>query len=79
MTTFVGGNQIELLRCGVEYFPALVDAIDSANTEIYLETYIFELDKAGIEVGNALIQAAQRGVMVNVLLDGFVCKDMTSA
>ncbi len=78
MTTFVGGNQIELLRCGVEYFPALVHAIDAANTEIYLETYIFELDKAGIQIGNALKQAAQRGVMVNVLLDGFGCKDMPS-
>jgi cardiolipin synthase len=79
MTTFVGGNQVELLRCGVEYFPALVDAIDAANTEIYLETYIFEIDKAGIQIGNALKQAAQRGVTVNVLLDGFGCKDMPSA
>lgn len=79
MTTFVGGNQIKLLRCGVEYFPALLNAIDAANTEIYLETYIFELDKAGIQIGNALMQAAQRGVIVNVLLDGFGCKDMPSA
>lgn len=78
MTTFVGGNQIKLLRCGVEYFPALVDAIETAHTEIYLETYIFEVDKAGIRVGHALMQAAQRGVVVNVLLDGFGCKDMPS-
>jgi cardiolipin synthase A/B len=76
MTNFLAGNQIELLRSGEEYFPALITAIESANQSIYLLTYIYELDKTGIRIGNALKQAAQRGVAVNVLLDGFGCKDM---
>ncbi len=79
MTSFIGGNQIKLLRCGAEYFPALEVAIENAMHEIYLQTYIFEVDKAGISIGNALKQAAQRGVTVNVLLDGFGCKDMPKA
>jgi cardiolipin synthase A/B len=79
MTNFIGGNQINLLRGGAEYFPALEVAIENAMHEIYLQTYIFELDKAGINIGNALKQAAQRGVTVNVLLDGFGCKDMPKA
>lgn len=73
---FIGGNHIKLLRSGVEYFPALEFAIHNAKSEIYLQTYIYEADNAGIRIGNALKLAAQRGVAVNVLLDGFGCKDL---
>ena len=76
MTNFLPNNQITLLRSGEEYFPALVTAIENASQTIYLQTYIYEIDKAGISIGNALKQAAQRGVAVNILLDGFGCKDM---
>lgn len=76
MTNFIGGNQIKLLRSGTEYFPALEVAIENAVDEVYLQTYIFEVDNAGVRIGNVLKQAAQRGVTVNVLLDGFGCKDM---
>ena len=76
MTNYITGNHIQLLRSGEEYFPALITAIDAASQTIYLQTYIYEIDKAGISIGNALKQAAQRGVSVNVLLDGFGCKDM---
>ena len=76
MITFLPNNQITLLRGGEEYFPALVTAIKNASQTIYLQTYIYEIDKAGISIGNALKQAAQRGVAVNILLDGFGCKDM---
>ncbi len=76
MITFLPNNQITLLRGGEEYFPALTTAIKNASQTIYLQTYIYEIDKAGISIGNALKQAAQRGVAVNILLDGFGCKDM---
>lgn len=68
---FVAGNEIKLLRNGVEYFPALEAAIHSAQHEIYLQAYIYEHDRTGISIGKALVAAAQRGVAVNVLLDGF--------
>lgn len=68
---FIGGNHIKLLRCGIEYFPALEAAIQDAKNEIYLQAYIYEHDTAGRRIGDALIQAAQRGVSVNILLDGF--------
>ena len=76
MITFLPNNQITLLRGGEEYFPALVTAIENASQTIYLQTYIYELDKAGISIGTALKQAALKGVAVNILLDGFGCKDM---
>ena len=79
MPNFLDGNHIQLLRSGEAYFPALIMAIENAVTSIYLQTYIYEIDKAGINVGNALKQAAQRGVAVNILLDGFGCKDLPKA
>jgi cardiolipin synthase len=76
MTIFVNNNQIKLLRNGAEYFPALEAAIESASDEIYIETYIYQADIVGMSIGHALIRAAQRGVIVNVLLDGFGSKDL---
>jgi cardiolipin synthase len=76
MTHFVDDNHIKLLRNGAEYFTALEVAIESAVHEVYVETYIYQADVIGTRIGNALIQAARRGVIVNVLLDGFGCKDL---
>jgi len=76
MIKFIGGNQIKLLRSGAEYFPALEAAIESASHDIYLQSYIYQADTVGFRIGNALIRAAQRGVNVNILLDGFGCKDL---
>jgi cardiolipin synthase A/B len=79
MTHFVTGNQIKLLRNGAEYFPALETAIAGAEREVYLQTYIYAADATGARIGNALKQAAQRGVEVNLLLDGFGSKELTKA
>lgn len=76
MTHFIDGNQIDLLKNGAEYFPAIESAITNAKHEIYLQTYIFEADTAGYRITEALQQAAQRGVNVYVLLDGFGSKDL---
>lgn len=76
MMQFIPGNRITLLRSGGEYFPALRAAIDKAKLEIYLQTYIFQADDTGHSIGTALMAAAQRGVRVNVLLDGFGSKNL---
>lgn len=79
MTDFVGGNQVVLLRNGTEYFPALEQAIDAAQTEIHLQTYIYEDDEVGRCIAAAMLRAVGRGVNVCLLLDGFGCKDMATA
>lgn len=66
-----GGNRLELLKNGEQYFPRLLAAINSATQSIYLETYIFELDNVGQKIGDALAAAAGRGVAVHLLIDGF--------
>ncbi|HEY1181837.1 MAG TPA: cardiolipin synthase ClsB [Rhodocyclaceae bacterium] len=69
--TFHRGNCIDLLQSGGEYFPALLRAIESAQSEVRLETYIFEDDPTGRRIADALLAAAARGVNVHVAVDGF--------
>ncbi|MBS0298487.1 MAG: cardiolipin synthase ClsB [Proteobacteria bacterium] len=73
---FVNNNRITLLQNGAQYFPELEAAIDSAQVEIHLETYIFEYDAIGRKIAAALMRAAQRGVSVYLLLDGFGSQDL---
>lgn len=65
------GNRIELLRNGGDYFPALIAAIEAAQQEVRLETYIFEADRTGRAIADALVSAARRGVRTCVAVDGF--------
>ncbi|NJM32563.1 MAG: cardiolipin synthase ClsB [Limnobacter sp.] len=65
------GNCVELLRCGAEFFPALIQAIESAQSEICLQTYTFALDDTALAVRAALCKAAERGVVVKLVIDGF--------
>ncbi len=68
---FLPGNRLTLLNSGQAYFPALLAAIDAAEREVHLESYIFADDEVGSTVATALMQAARRGVQVRVLVDGF--------
>jgi cardiolipin synthase len=74
MKRFTPGNAVELLRSGGEFFPAIMEAIASAQREVWLETYIFADDPAGRAVADSLIAAAQRGVIVRLLVDGWGAK-----
>ena len=71
---YTGGNQVTLLRGGQALFPAMVDAINRARHEVWLATYIFHDDAAALHVADALAAAAQRGVRVRVVVDGFGSK-----
>jgi cardiolipin synthase A/B len=73
---FSDGNKLQLLVNGSAYFPALQQAFDAAQSEIYLETYIFADDDTGRLIAAALVRAAGRGVRVHVLVDGFGSKGM---
>jgi cardiolipin synthase len=79
MNRFRPGNAIELLRNGAEYFPALIRAVDAAEHEVWLETYIFADDIAGRSVAEALVRAAARGVAVRVMVDGWGAKHYLTA
>jgi len=57
------------LRSGDEAFPAMLTAIDEATSSVQLESYIFADDEVGRRFRDALVRAAQRGVVVRVLVD----------
>ncbi|MGQ3114390.1 MAG: cardiolipin synthase ClsB [Hydrogenophaga sp.] len=64
------GHQLLLLQGGVEFFPALIEAMDAARMVVHLETYIFEFAGSALGVAEALERAARRGVVVRLLIDG---------
>ncbi|MBA1247472.1 cardiolipin synthase ClsB [Pseudomonas luteola] len=71
------GNRIELLENGEEYFPRVFEAISQAKREILLETFILFEDKVGNELHRVLIEAARRGVRVEVTVDGYGSAELT--
>lgn len=66
----VSGNKIEILQDGDAYFPAMLAAIRGAKKSVNFQAYIVYSDKTGWEFRDALIERAQAGVEVRVLLDG---------
>ncbi len=72
----VAGHTLTLLRNGEEYFTRLISAINSARQSIYLETYIYAADATGRLFSTALQDAAKRGVVTRMLLDGFGSADL---
>jgi cardiolipin synthase len=73
------GNCLTLLHSGSQYFPALITAINRAEHEIRLETYIYADDETGRKVADALADASRRGVVVRLLLDGYGARDFAPA
>lgn len=69
MTPLHKSETLQLLQGGEALFPALIKAFDAAAAWIQLETYIFDFHGAGADVADALVRAASRGVMVQVLVD----------
>ncbi len=69
-----GANQVGLLTGGDALFPAMCRAIAQARHQVWLATYIFHDDPAGRCVTQALADAAQRGIWVGVVVDGFGSK-----
>lgn len=71
------GNRIQLLENGDEYYPAVFEAIDQAKKKVILETFIWFEDEVGCKLHAVILRAAQRGVDVEVLLDGYGSPDLS--
>ncbi|MDP9901190.1 phospholipase D-like domain-containing protein [Variovorax ginsengisoli] len=65
----VGGNRFESLHNGDQIFPAMLEAIRSAQQSITFETYIYWSGDIGRAFADALAERARAGVKVHVLLD----------
>ncbi|MDT8437638.1 MAG: phospholipase D-like domain-containing protein [Wenzhouxiangellaceae bacterium] len=64
------GNRVEPLENGNHAYPAMLDAIASAQHAVWLSTYIFDTDATGRAFVDALTGAERRGCCVRVLIDG---------
>lgn len=71
------GNKIELLENGDSYYPTLFNAIESAESRVILETFIWFEDSVGWQLHAVLLKAARRGVRIEVLLDGYGSPDLS--
>ncbi len=76
---WTNGNRFELLENGEAFFPRVFEAIRNAQREVVLETFILFEDKVGLELHEALLTAARRGVQVDITIDGFGSPDLSPA
>jgi cardiolipin synthase len=76
---WVPGNKVELLENGEQFFPAVFSAIENAQREVLVETFILFEDKVGLKLKDVLIAAARRGVSVDVLVDDWGSPDLSDA
>jgi cardiolipin synthase len=63
------GNRVKALRNGHEIFPAMLEAIRSAERTVNFATYVYWTGSIAPEFAEALAERAEAGVEVNVLLD----------
>lgn len=71
----IAGNRLTLITRGQALLDALIALIDNAHESLKLYYYIFAADGSAREVRDALIRAAQRGVRVTLMVDGFGSSD----
>ena len=71
----VDGTRLTLLPDGPQRLEALIGLIDGARTSLRLLYYIWCEDTSGAAVRDALVRAAERGVEVALLVDGFGASD----
>jgi cardiolipin synthase A/B len=65
------GNSVEVLRNGDQIFPAMLEAIRSADNTIDFLTFVYWRGEVGQRFAEALAERARAGVRVRVLLDSW--------
>lgn len=76
MNQWQEGNQIRLLENGEEFFPRVFGAIQRAQHSLLLETFILFNDDVGQALHAELLAAAQRGVKIEMMVDGYGSPDL---
>ncbi len=75
---WTSGNTVGLLENGEAFFPRVFETIDKAEREVIVETFILFEDKVGCRLHAALLAAAQRGVAVDLMVDGYGSPDLSN-
>ena len=69
-------TSVQWLIDGHATFEALLQAIAGARHHVHLEYYIWEPDRTGLRIRDALVECARRGVQVRLLLDAVGARRM---
>ena len=67
----VGGHRLEVIETGSARLRTLLELIGGAEASLRILMYMFDDDRVGRAVRDALVAAASRGVEVTILIDGF--------
>ena len=67
----ISGGTLEIYSYGEDLYDAMLQAIEQAQQRIWFENFIWKGDRVGQRFKHALEQAAERGVEVYVVFDGF--------
>ncbi|GGF33086.1 cardiolipin synthase B [Marmoricola endophyticus] len=67
----IGEGTVTTYTYGRDLYDAMLAAIDGAQHQVLLETYIWKGDQVGEEFKEALVRAADRGVEVYAIWDAF--------
>lgn len=78
-TPLLGGTDVRLFTSGREKFECLLNDIENARQHIHIEYYVFEDDRIGTKVRDALIRKSLEGVEVRVIYDGFGSRESKKA
>ena len=70
-TVDVGTGTVRTYTYGRDLYDDMLAAIDGAQRQVLLETYIWKGDEVGERFKAALVRAAERGVDVYCIYDGF--------
>jgi cardiolipin synthase len=70
-TVQIGGGTVTTYTFGTDLYDDMLAAIEGARRQILFETYIWKGDEVGERFKAALAAAADRGVEVYVIYDGF--------
>lgn len=71
LTEHIDETATTVYTYGADLYDAMLEAIRKARRTVMLETYIWKNDEVGQQFKRALIDAAERGVEVYVIVDGF--------
>jgi cardiolipin synthase len=71
-------NKPTLIKGGEPYFSKLFELIENAQLSIQLQVYIFDEDETGKVVADKLKEACKRKVDVQVLLDGYASRSLST-
>ena len=74
---WVPGNHVELIENGEAFYPRVFECIGNARNEVIIETFILFEDEVGLQLRDVLVAAAQRGVRVDIMVDGFGSPDLS--